>query len=137
MILKIGEPEDGKMEYTDFITKLNCFALPPKGETKTHSYTVEEDLVAYFCARSTYKNKEKIELLVMKMNRLKKSDLKASSFSMRISNMSFSIYGSGNKHNSEQGKMIAEFLNKEYNNKRMDNVKLANHINTLYGEKIV
>lgn len=125
------------MEYNDFITHLKCLAILPKSETKTHYYRVQEDLVAYYCAKHGIKDKEKLELLVMKMNRLDNSDLKYSSFSMRISNMSFSISGSGNAHNSEQGKSVATFCNKLYVNKKLDGMKLKEFINTFYKEQIL
>lgn len=103
----------------------------------SHHYRIEEDLVAYCCTRVGRTNKELNSLTVMKMNRILSSDLKVSSFSMRIGNMSYSIFGKGNKNNSEQGTLIANFLEKEMRNKRLDNLKLKCVINELFGEEIV
>lgn len=123
------------MEYQTFLGNLKCLEIPKN--TKGHHYTIEEDLVAYYCARKGISNKDILDVLVMKMNRLKSSDLKLSSFSMRISNMNYSIYGRGNAHNSEQGKAIANFINKLLINKNLDLLSLQDYINKIYNEKIV
>lgn len=125
------------MEYTSFVANVKALSLPSRANPGQHKYLIQEDLLAYYCSRVSLTNTETIELLVMKANRLLKSDLKSSSFKMRIGNMNYSIWGRGNKNNSEQGKGLATFLNKMYVNKTMDNILLKKYINDMFGEAVV
>lgn len=125
------------MTTTDLSAVLVALTLEGRVNSGQHRYLIKEDLVAYYMSRAAVTNKETIELIVMKTNRLLKSDLKASSFQMRISNMSYDIWGRGNKNNSEQGRGLAKHLNKLYTNKVLDNTKLKTLINEMFKEVVV
>ena len=125
------------MDFASFKGNILALKIDSKTNKGNHSYLIEEDLIAYYCARTSLSKKDTLDVLVLKMNRLLKSDLKLSSFTMRISNMNFNIYGKGNKNNSEQGKGLASFLNKLFVNKKLDNNTLKNYINEIMGEVIL
>ena len=122
------------MDIQSFTGQLK--ALEISSTSKGHKYSPIEQVLAYYVARNTV-SKDTQEVMIMKNNRINSTNLTLSSFGMMVSNMSFAIYGKGNSRISEQGMNVARFLNKEFLNKRLDNAKLKELINSVYGEKLL
>lgn len=122
------------MDKQSFLGILKALELPTV--SKGHRYSTLEQALSYYVARNDLK-KDDIDLLIIKHNRIKSTNLTLSSFGMMVSNMRYIIYGKGSSRISEQGLGVAKYLNKEYVNSRLDNLRLKNLLNEVYEENIL
>ena len=127
------------MNHDKFKTDITCLAIDSKSSVKDHQYTPLEDAVAYYCARMDVRKNDTLDVIVLRLNLFSKPSvpLTLSSFKNRIANMNYEINGKGLARNSEQGKLIGQYMNKLLKNGTIKSVELKGYVNALFGKEIV
>jgi hypothetical protein len=123
-----------KEKFKQDISLLSINKTLPKGQ---HLYTPNEDAAAFYLAFINNNKKDDIDLVVTRLNLFSGNSLKQSSFTMRIANMKFELYKQGKERNSEQGKLVAQYITKFVKDNNLNRLQLKECINFLFGRDIV
>jgi hypothetical protein len=130
-----------KLTLSSFLVSINACEVPCSVNANNHKYTPMEDAVAFYFSRFDQKSADMMDMALMKLNQKHGQEimLGKSSFARRISNMDSTLTGgaSGLKNNSNQGKIVAQMIDKMMRRQQLDRFHLRDLLNEFLGTKVL
>lgn len=132
-----------KIKLNYFRSRLECCKSNRKGNPGTHSYTLFEDVVGYYCSITDMKDDETIARIVRRINQfepdVQENKLTTSSFKKKILNMNSFVTNrmTGLHRSASQGDYVAKeiaHLGRTYD---MTRFALKDLINEHYNGEII